>query len=64
MVVEERYVSGKNIPALQAVGWEGVFGMTILGLLLIPMYYIPAVDGLSEMESGGSHFEDAIDGFF
>ena len=38
--------------------------MTILGLLLIPMYYIPAVDGLSEMESGGSHFEDAIDGFF
>ncbi len=63
MVVEERYVSGKNIPALQAVGWEGFFGVTILGLLLIPMYYIPAVDGLSETESGGSHFEDALDGF-
>ena len=64
MVVEERYVSGKNIPALQAVGYEGLFGVIILGLLLVPMYYIPAVKGLSETASGGSHFEDAIDGFF
>ena len=47
MVVEERYVSGKNIPALQAVGYEG-FGVIILGLLLVPMYF-PAVKGLVKL---------------
>ncbi|XP_055607026.1 solute carrier family 35 member F6 [Uranotaenia lowii] len=40
MVYEERYVAGLDIPALQAVGWEGFFGFSILGLLLAPMYYI------------------------
>lgn len=40
MVYEERYVAGLDIPALQAVGWEGFFGFSILGLLLVPMYYI------------------------
>lgn len=40
MVYEERYVAGLDIPALQAVGWEGFFGFSILGLLLIPMYFI------------------------
>uniref|UniRef100_U5EUX3 Putative solute carrier family 35 member f6 n=1 Tax=Corethrella appendiculata TaxID=1370023 RepID=U5EUX3_9DIPT len=40
MVYEEKYVAGLDIPALQAVGWEGFFGFCVLGLLLIPMYYI------------------------
>lgn len=40
MVYEERYVAGMDIPALQAVGYEGVFGFTTLGLLLVPMYFI------------------------
>lgn len=40
MVYEERFVSGMDIPALQAVGWEGFFGFSVLGLFLIPMYYI------------------------
>jgi hypothetical protein len=34
-------VAGLDIPALQAVGWEGTFGFSILGLLLVPMYFIP-----------------------
>lgn len=25
MVVEEKFVSGQNIPPLQAVGWEGTY---------------------------------------
>lgn len=40
MVYEERYVAGLDIPALQAVGWEGFWGFSVLGMLLIPMYYI------------------------
>lgn len=40
MVYEERYVAGLDIPALQAVGWEGFFGFSVLGVLLVPMYYI------------------------
>lgn len=40
MVLEEKFVSGLDIPALQAVGWEGLFGFSILGFLLIPFYFI------------------------
>lgn len=40
MVFEERFVAGLDIPALQAVGWEGFFGFFVLSLLLIPMYFI------------------------
>lgn len=40
MVYEEHFVSSQDIPALQAVGWEGVFGFSILSLLLIPMYFV------------------------
>uniref|UniRef100_A0A182KBX5 MMS19 nucleotide excision repair protein n=1 Tax=Anopheles christyi TaxID=43041 RepID=A0A182KBX5_9DIPT len=40
MVYEEYYVTALNIPALQAVGWEGFFGFSVLGSLLLPMYFI------------------------
>uniref|UniRef100_A0A1L8DUU7 Protein with signal anchor n=1 Tax=Nyssomyia neivai TaxID=330878 RepID=A0A1L8DUU7_9DIPT len=40
MVYEERFVAGLDIPALQAVGWEGFFGFSVLGTLLIPFYFI------------------------
>ena len=40
MTYEERYVAGMDIPALQAVGYEGLFGFTTLAVLLYPMYYI------------------------
>nr|CAB3266247.1 solute carrier family 35 member F6-like [Phallusia mammillata] len=61
MVVEEKFVNGKDIHPLQAVGWEGFFGMTILGVLLIPMYYIPAGEF-----SGNPRgvLEDALDGLY
>ena len=43
-------------PALKAVGFEGIFGFLILGILLVPLYYIQV--------SGGAHdypIEDAVD---
>jgi hypothetical protein len=40
MVYEERVVKKYNIPVLQAVGLEGVWGFTILSLLLVPFYYV------------------------
>lgn len=40
MVWEEKFVSGLDIPALQAVGWEGVFGFVVLGALQVPFYFI------------------------
>ncbi len=35
MVYEERFIGKYNIPPLQAVGWEGIFGFVTLSLLLI-----------------------------
>jgi len=40
MVLEEKFVSRYNVPALQAVGWEGTFGFTTLAILLIPFSQI------------------------
>jgi len=61
MVLEEKFVSGLDIPALQAVGWEGVFGFSILGLLLIPFYFIHVPDGFSDNPRGV--LEDALEAF-
>ncbi|KAJ1369448.1 hypothetical protein KIN20_030907 [Parelaphostrongylus tenuis] len=40
MVYEQKYLNQYDVPALFAVGLEGLFGMTILSILLFPMYYI------------------------
>ncbi|GMI38101.1 hypothetical protein TrCOL_g12404 [Triparma columacea] len=56
MVVEEKIINSHGAPALKAVGFEGVFGFVILGILLVPLYYIQV--------SGGAHdypIEDAVD---
>ena len=64
MVIEERYVKGYNIPLLQGVGWEGMFGLFIISIVLIPMYFI-----LWHLPSGSdfwqdhTRFEDPIDAF-
>ena len=57
MVYEEKVVKKYNIPALQAVGWEGVWGSTVLGLLLVSFYYIP----YSFSSLHPSRFENAVD---
>lgn len=61
MVVEEKFVSGQNIPPLQAVGWEGMFGFLVLGFLQIPFYYIRA--GPPMTVNVGDRLEDPIDAF-
>ncbi|XP_021208208.1 solute carrier family 35 member F6 [Bombyx mori] len=60
MVYEERYVTGQNIPPLQAVGWEGVFGFSVLSGLLVVFYWTPAPPHFDNNPRGT--IEDAIDG--
>jgi drug/metabolite transporter (DMT)-like permease len=62
MVFEERFVAGLDIPALQAVGWEGFFGFFVLSLLLIPMYFISVPAKFTNNPRGV--MEDAIDAFY
>ena len=62
MVYEEKFISKYNVPALQAVGWEGTFGFLTLATLLIPMYFIK----VPERFSGNPRhvLEDAYDGLY
>ncbi|XP_052865912.1 solute carrier family 35 member F6 [Anopheles cruzii] len=52
MVYEEYYVAGLDVPALQAVGWEGFFGFSILSILLVPMYFIKVMPPFNENAHG------------
>lgn len=62
MVIEEKFVSKYNVPALQAVGWEGTFGFTTLAVLLIPFSYIHVGEKFGH---GPRHvLEDAYDGLY
>ena len=64
MTVEQILVKGYNIPPLQGVGWEGVFGFITVGTALIPMYYIPwHLPSGPDFWQDHTRFEDAIDGF-
>lgn len=40
MVVEEKFLTGYRIPALQAVGWEGLWGLSIICCVLVGMQFI------------------------
>merc|ERR1711918_72099 len=57
MVVEEAFVSGRDIPALQAVGWEGCWGLCFISVALVIMYFIP------DYSKETNKFEDSIDAF-
>lgn len=59
MVYEERFVAGLDIPALQAVGYEGFFGFCTLGVLLLPMYYIKV--GVPFNDNANGSLEDLPD---
>ncbi|XP_020289377.1 solute carrier family 35 member F6 [Pseudomyrmex gracilis] len=52
MVVEENYVGKQDIPALQAVGWEGIFGVIGISLALIPLNYIAAPPPFADNSRG------------
>ena len=55
MVVEEKFVGGQNVPALQAVGWEGCWGLCFISVVLVIMYFIP-----DDSKKTGK-FEDSYD---
>lgn len=61
MVWEEKFVTKHNVPPLQAVGWEGIFGFTVLSILLVPMYYLKVGPPFSS--NPRMVLEDALDGF-
>ncbi|XP_078695636.1 solute carrier family 35 member F6-like [Branchiostoma floridae x Branchiostoma belcheri] len=62
MVVEEKFVSGLNIPPMQGVGWEGLFGFTVLTTLLFPFYFMKVGPPFGANPRGV--FEDALDGLW
>ncbi len=62
MVYEEKFISKYDVPALQAVGWEGTFGFLTLSTLLIPMYFIPVGDKFGK--NPRHVLEDAYDGLY
>ena len=67
MVVEETFIEGYNVPALQVVGWEGSFGIMALSVVLTAMYFVPAPTAFCLYPAAGSypahcdHFEDSYD---
>merc|ERR1712142_475441 len=62
MVYEEKFITKYNVPALQAVGWEGTFGFTTLAILLIPFSFIYV--GPQFGNNPRHVLEDAYDGVF
>ena len=62
MVYEEKFISKYNVPALQAVGWEGTFGFTTLAVLLVPFSFIYV--GPSFGHGPRNVLEDAYDGVY
>ena len=79
MVVEEKFIGGYDVPALQVVGLEGLFGFITLSIVLVIMYWVPPpaflIPTCMQIGSGSNpplvptpddykkHFEDPIDGF-
>lgn len=60
-VWEEKFVTKHNVPPLQAVGWEGVFGFVTLSALLVPMYFVRVGPPFSD--NPRMVLEDALDAF-
>ncbi|CAL1686657.1 unnamed protein product [Lasius platythorax] len=52
MVVEEKYMGEQDIPALQAIGWEGIFGCIGISIALIPLNYITALPPFADNSRG------------
>merc|ERR1711970_469648 len=62
MVYEEKFITKYNVPALQAVGWEGTFGFATLAILLVPFPFIYVGP---EFSHNPRHvLEDAYDGVY
>ena len=64
MTIEEKILKKYKTHPLQGVGLEGIFGFSVLALLLIPMYFIPwHLPQSSSSWQEHARFEDTIDAF-
>ena len=64
MTIEEKIVKKYKTHPLQGIGLEGIFGFSMLALLLIPMYFIPwHLPQSSSSWQEHVRFEDTIDAF-
>jgi len=61
MIVEEIFIDKYDVPPLQVVGWEGVWGLTFLSGVLVAMYYVPSPAAFCAYPPHCDHFEDAYD---
>lgn len=72
MVVEEKFLSAYEVPPLQVVGWEGLWGLTILSGVLGIMYVVPTTgtplcspntdaNGVAFTDGACNHVEDTYD---
>ena len=65
MTVEEKIIKKYQVPPLQGIGWEGIFGFSFLFIFLFPMYYIPwHLPFGQDFCQDHIRFEDAIDGIY
>merc|ERR1712038_1802808 len=62
IVYEEKFIAKYNVEALKVVGWEGIFGFSVLCALFLPFYYIPVGDFFGDSNPRGV-VEDIFDGF-
>lgn len=62
MVVEEKFISQHDVPALLVPGFEGIFGLFYMIVLLLVFYQIPHLHGLTN-DAAGNHFENSLDAF-
>ena len=65
ITVEEKLLKKYKVHPLQGVGWEGIFGFSILFILLFPMYFIPwHLPSGQDFWQDHIRFEDTIDGIY
>ena len=60
MVIEERFLGRYDIHALEAVGWEGIWGVAFLSVGLVVMYFLPFGSDVCE---GHACVENALNAF-
>ncbi|KAI1301309.1 Solute carrier family 35 member F6 [Halotydeus destructor] len=61
-ITEEKLISGRSVSPLTVIGWEGIFGLIILSLLIIPMSFIKV--GGTIFPNPNGCIEDPIDAFY
>uniref|UniRef100_A0A914D4C4 Sugar phosphate transporter domain-containing protein n=1 Tax=Acrobeloides nanus TaxID=290746 RepID=A0A914D4C4_9BILA len=62
IVLEQKFLQHDDVPPLLAVGLEGIFGLTIISILMVPMYFIHVAAIFSDNPDG--RLEDVFYAFY